>query len=133
VRRTAHGRFGLYEPIHGSAPDIAGRDLANPLATILSAAMLLRWSLGQEPAARAIEAAVGATLDDGYRTRDLVPAATDAGGLKVVGTAGMTDAVIERLGGSSAGQRPSDTGSRSADDDEAIATIVAADALLGLP
>jgi 3-isopropylmalate dehydrogenase len=133
VRRTAHGRFGLYEPIHGSAPDIAGRDLANPLATILSAAMLLRWSLGQEPAARAIEGAVGATLDDGYRTRDLVPAATDAGGLKVVGTAGMTDAVIERLGGSSAGQRPSDTGSRSADDDEAIATIVAADTLLGLP
>ena len=133
-RRTAHGRFGLYEPIHGSAPDIAGRDLANPLATILSAAMLLRWSLGQEPAARAIEGAVGATLDDGFRTRDLVPAATDAGGLRVVGTAGMTDAVIERLGGSSAGQRPSDTGSRAADDDdEAIATIVAADTLLGLP
>jgi 3-isopropylmalate dehydrogenase len=128
--RTAHGRFGLYEPIHGSAPDIAGRDLANPLGTILSAAMLLRWSLGQEPAARAIEDAVGATLDDGYRTRDLVPAATDAGGIKVVGTAGMTDAVIERLGGSSAGPRPSDTGSRSADDE--AATIVAADTLLGL-
>jgi 3-isopropylmalate dehydrogenase len=132
-RRTAHGRFGLYEPIHGSAPDIAGRDLANPLATILSAAMLLRWSLGQEAAARAIEDAVGATLDDGYRTRDLVPAATDAGGLRVVGTAAMTDAVIERLGGGSAGRRPAGTAKGSADDDEAIATIVAADTLLGLP
>jgi len=96
-RRTAHGRFGLYEPIHGSAPDIAGRDLANPLGTILSAAMLLRWSLGQDAAARAIEAAVGAALEDGYRTRDLVPAAIDGDGLRVVGTAAMTGAVVERL------------------------------------
>jgi len=133
-RRTAHGRFGLYEPIHGSAPDIAGRDLANPLATILSAAMLLRWSLGQEPAARAIEDAVGLTLDDGYRTRDLVPTATDAGGLRVVGTAGMTDAVIARLGGGPAGQRPAGTASGpDTADDEAMATIIAADTLLGLP
>ena len=130
-RRTPHGRFGLYEPIHGSAPDIAGRDLANPLGTILSSAMLLRWSLGQEAAARAIEAAVGVTLDDGYRTRDLVPAATDAGGLKVVGTAAMTDAVIARLGGPRAGLHRS--GSDSADDDEAVAAMVAADTLLGLP
>jgi len=99
-RRTAHGRFGLYEPIHGSAPDIAGRDVANPLGTILSAAILLRWSLGEEAAAAAIEAAVGAALDDGFRTRDLVPAgATPAGGdgLRHVGTSGMTDAVIERI------------------------------------
>ncbi len=51
-RRTEHGRFGLYEPIHGSAPDIAGRDAANPLGTILSAAMLLRWSLGLEATRR---------------------------------------------------------------------------------
>ena len=51
TRETAHGRHGLYEPIHGSAPDIAGQDLANPLGTILSAAMLLRWSLGQGDAA----------------------------------------------------------------------------------
>ena len=57
-RRTAHGTFGLYEPIHGSAPDIAGQDLANPIGTILSAAMMLRWSLGREDAAGAIEAAV---------------------------------------------------------------------------
>ncbi|TAK01976.1 MAG: 3-isopropylmalate dehydrogenase [Chloroflexota bacterium] len=127
-RRTAHGRFGLYEPIHGSAPDIAGRDLANPLGTILSAAMLLRWSLGQEAAARAIEAAVGAALDDGYRTRDLVPAATDAGGLRVVGTAGMTDAVIERLG-----QRPGQVDSGGAGDDDTVASMIAANTLLGLP
>ena len=73
-RRTAHGLHGLYEPIHGSAPDIAGRDLANPIGTILSAAMLLRWSLGRPTAADAIEAAVGRALDDGYRTADLWPA-----------------------------------------------------------
>jgi len=101
-RRTAHGRFGLYEPIHGSAPDIAGRDLANPLGTILSAAMLLRWSLGLDAAADAIEAAAGLALDDGYRTRDLLPpgAAPSADdGLRHVGTTGMADAVIERIAG----------------------------------
>ncbi|MCI0343816.1 MAG: 3-isopropylmalate dehydrogenase, partial [Chloroflexi bacterium] len=72
-RRTAHGTFGLYEPIHGSAPDLAGRDVANPIGTILSAAMLLRWSLGREAAAAAVEQAVARTLDDGYRTADLWP------------------------------------------------------------
>ena len=72
-RRTAHGRFGLYEPIHGSAPDIAGRDAANPLGTILSAAMLLRWSLGLDSVAADVEAAVAGALADGYRTNDLVP------------------------------------------------------------
>ena len=127
-RRTAHGRFGLYEPIHGSAPDIAGRDLANPLGTILSAAMLLRWSLGQEAAARAVEAAVGEALDDGYRTRDLVPPSTDAGGLRVVGTSAMADAVIDRLGGPGV-----ERGSTPANDDEDAATMIAADTLLGLP
>ncbi|MEZ0240131.1 MAG: 3-isopropylmalate dehydrogenase [Chloroflexota bacterium] len=95
-RRTAHGRFGLYEPIHGSAPDIAGRDIANPLGTILSGAMLLRWSLGREDAAAAIEAAVAAALDAGVRTGDLVPGG-DTGGLEVVGTIGMTEAVLQRL------------------------------------
>ncbi len=70
-RRTEHGQFGLYEPIHGSAPDIAGRDIANPIGTILSAAMLLRTSLGRADAAEAIEAAVGRALDDGWRTADL--------------------------------------------------------------
>ena len=97
-RRTAHGRFGLYEPVHGSAPDIAGRDLANPAGTILSAAMLLRWSLGLEPAAADIEAAVGAAIADGYRTADLVPPDVDRAGLQVVGTRALTAAIVERLG-----------------------------------
>ncbi len=99
-RRTAHGRFGLYEPIHGSAPDIAGRDAANPLGTILSAAMLLRWSLGLASAADDVEAAVRSAVDDGWRTADLVPADGDADGVRVVGTRAMTEAVLERLGAS---------------------------------
>jgi 3-isopropylmalate dehydrogenase len=97
-RRTAHGRFGLYEPIHGSAPDIAGRNLANPAGTILSAAMLLRWSLGLDAAAASVEAAVTAAIDDGYRTADLVPSDGDRAGLRVVGTREMTAAIVERLG-----------------------------------
>ena len=97
-RRTAHGRFGLYEPIHGSAPDIAGRDAANPLGTILSAAMLLRWSLGLDAAAAEVEAAVDAVLADGYRTADLLPPDGDRAGLRLVGTREMTSAVVERLG-----------------------------------
>ena len=97
-RRTAHGTFGLYEPIHGSAPDIAGQDLANPIGTILSAAMLLRLSLGREDAAAAIEAAVSATLDEGFRTADLLPPDGDERGLHRVGTGGMTAAVVDRLG-----------------------------------
>ncbi len=96
-RRTAHGRFGLYEPIHGSAPDIAGKDAANPLGTILSVAMLLRWSLGLDVAASNLEAAVDAVLADGYRTADLLPPDGDRDGLRVVGTAAMTAAVVERL------------------------------------
>ena len=96
-RETAHGRHGLYEPIHGSAPDIAGQDLANPLGTILSAAMLLRWSLGRAAAAEAIEAAVGDTLVDGYRTRDLVPSGGAAAGTTVVGTREMARIVSERI------------------------------------
>ena len=98
TRVTAYGRHGLYEPIHGSAPDIAGKEIANPIGTILSAAMLCRWSLGREDAAAAIEAAVGRTVDDGFRTPDLMPA--DAGarsGLISVGTTGMTDAIVERV------------------------------------
>ncbi|MEO8274372.1 MAG: 3-isopropylmalate dehydrogenase [Chloroflexota bacterium] len=96
-RRTAHGRFGLYEPIHGSAPDIAGRDLANPAGTILSAAMLLRWSLGLERAAADVEDAVGAAIADGYRTADLLPPDGDRAELRVVGTREMTAAIVERL------------------------------------
>ncbi|MEY2942461.1 MAG: 3-isopropylmalate dehydrogenase [Pseudomonadota bacterium] len=82
------GKMGLYEPIHGSAPDIAGQDKANPLATILSAAMLLRHSFGLESEACRIEAAVAATLAAGYRGADL-------GGNH--GTAALGDAVLECL------------------------------------
>ena len=66
------GRFGLYEPSHGSAPDIAGKDIANPVATILSAAMLLRYSFDLDKEADAIEAAVQSALTDGYRTGDIM-------------------------------------------------------------
>jgi 3-isopropylmalate dehydrogenase len=96
-RRTAHGTFGLYEPIHGSAPDIAGQDRANPIGTILSAAMLLRLSLGREDAAGAVERAVAATLDDGWRTGDLADAGDGDDALVVVGTTAMATAVIDRL------------------------------------
>jgi 3-isopropylmalate dehydrogenase len=97
-RRTAHGVHGLYEPIHGSAPDIAGRDLANPIGTILSGAMLLRWSLGQAAAATAIETAVSRAIDDGYRTADLWPAdGQSTAGLTRVGTLAMTQAIVDRI------------------------------------
>jgi len=85
-------RFGLYEPIHGSAPDIAGQGIANPLATILSCAMLLRWSLGLNAEADAVESAVDAVLAAGYRCRDIITP-----GCKLVGTAEMGDAVVELL------------------------------------
>jgi 3-isopropylmalate dehydrogenase len=71
TRTTQHGRFGLYEPIHGSAPDIAGKGIAHPLGTIASAAMLLRWSLGEIAAADALDKAVEATITAGLRTPDL--------------------------------------------------------------
>jgi 3-isopropylmalate dehydrogenase len=94
--RTQHGRHGLYEPIHGSAPDIAGQDVANPLGTILSAAMMLRWSLGQDAAAGAIEAAVSGVLTDGVRTKDLAPAdAEAAAACTVVGTMEMARRIGE--------------------------------------
>ncbi len=96
-RRTAYGLHGMYEPIHGSAPDIAGRDVANPLATILSGAMMLRWSLGQPAAAEAIERAVADALVAGYRTPDLVAATGDQPGQKRVGTQAMADAVVAAL------------------------------------
>ncbi len=110
-RRTAYGPHGLYEPIHGSAPDIAGKDVANPLATILSGAMMLRWSLGQPLAADAIEKAVAATLAAGYRTADLVGATGEQPGHRKVGTQAMADAVVTSLSaqartGFLAGARP---------------------------
>ena len=96
-RRTQHGQFGLYEPIHGSAPDIAGRDIADPIGTILSAAMLLRTSLGRADAADAVEAAVGQALHDGWRTADLADPTDPADGFVVVGTTAFATAVIEAL------------------------------------
>lgn len=86
---------GLYEPIHGSAPDIAGKDIANPLATILTCAMMLRYSLNCESEAAAIEAAVFSVLDAGWRTGDI---AGDAPSDKIVGTRTMGDLVVEALG-----------------------------------
>ena len=90
---------GLYEPIHGSAPDIAGKDLANPLATILSAAMLLRYSFGLETEAKAIENAVEKVLDDGYRTGDIAGSDRDAVSAagKLVGTKAMGQLVVDYL------------------------------------
>lgn len=85
------GGPGLYEPIHGSAPDIAGQDIANPLATILAAAMLLRHSLQLSEEADAVEHAVAQVLSDGLRTADI------ARGSEAIGTVAMGEAVIERL------------------------------------
>jgi len=83
---------GMYEPIHGSAPDIAGKGVANPLATILSVAMMLRYSFSEEVAAAAIEQAVSDTLDSGLRTADIA-----SEGVQVVGTQAMGDAVVAAL------------------------------------
>ena len=83
---------GMYEPIHGSAPDIAGTGKANPIATILSAAMLLRYSLAETDAAVASVRAVSRALDDGLRTADIA-----APGAPALTTAAMTDAIVERL------------------------------------
>lgn len=84
--------FGLYEPSHGSAPDIAGKGIANPIATILSAAMMLRYSLNLDAAADDIEAAVKKVLQDGYRTADIM-----SEGMTRVGTTLMGDLITERL------------------------------------
>jgi len=84
---------GLYEPSHGSAPDIAGKGVANPLATILSAAMMLRFSLNQPEAAARIEAAVDSVLSQGLRTPDIY-----SEGKTRVGTREMGDAVVQALG-----------------------------------
>ena len=94
VRKRNGGLFGLYEPIHGSAPDIAGQGIANPLAAILSAAMMLRLSFGLEAEATAIEAAVDATIASGFRTADIAGVAART---KNVSTTEMADAVIDRV------------------------------------
>lgn len=88
----AKGNFGMYEPVHGSAPDIAGQDKANPMATILSAAMMLRYTFGLGKEADAVENAVKAVLDQGYRTPDLF-----AGEGTLIGTAEMGRRIAEAI------------------------------------
>lgn len=88
----AQGNFGMYEPVHGSAPDIAGQDKANPMATILSAAMMLRYTFGLLQEADAVENAVKAVLDQGYRTPDLF-----AGEGTLIGTAEMGRRIAEAI------------------------------------
>lgn len=92
TRRTEHGLFGLYEPIHGSAPDIAGQGKANPIAAILSATLLLRYSLGLQREAEAIEAAVEQTINAGYRTEDLREE-----GKEIVSAEEMGSLIVEAL------------------------------------
>ena len=87
------GTLGVYEPIHGSAPDIAGRGIANPLGTILSAAMLLRHSLNLDAEAKAVESAVQKVLDNGLRTADL------GGGRSSLSTTQMSHAVMAAIEG----------------------------------
>jgi 3-isopropylmalate dehydrogenase len=84
--------LGLYEPVHGSAPDIAGKNIANPIAAILSAALMLRYTFGLEEAAKRVESAVRAALAKGYRTPDLVEP-----GKTVVGTKEMGAAIAELI------------------------------------
>lgn len=87
-------KFGMYEPSHGSAPDIAGKDIANPIATILSAAMMLRYSFDLDKEAAAVESAVQKALTEGYRTRDIM-----SKGCNQVGTAQMGDLIAGYLEG----------------------------------
>ena len=86
-------RFGLYEPAGGSAPDIAGKGIANPIAEILSASMMLRYSFGMDAAADAIDRAVEHTLEQGIHTADIALDKT-----RSVGTAAMGDAIVAALG-----------------------------------
>ena len=90
--KLGEGNKGLYEPVHGSAPDIAGKDIANPIAAILSAAMLLRYSFGKTDEAARIEAAVRKVLAQGYRTADIMQ-----DGMRKVGTVEMGEAVLAAL------------------------------------
>lgn len=92
------GEVGLYEPSHGSAPDIAGRNIANPLATILSAAMMLRYSFNMDREAAVMEQAVNRALEEGYRTGDLL-AGSDPGetAIKVMGTKEMGDIIAAKI------------------------------------
>ena len=89
---------GLYEPIHGSAPDIAGRDIANPIGTVLAAAMMLRFSFNLDKEADAIENAVGQALDKGYRTADIMPQDTkEAADCQLVGCKKMGETIVQMI------------------------------------
>jgi 3-isopropylmalate dehydrogenase len=94
---TVGGKINLYEPIHGSAPDIAGKGIANPLGAIATAAMLLRHSFQREAEAHAIEQAISQVLQTGYRTADLKRGATE----RLIGTEEMGALVLEALGAAS--------------------------------
>jgi 3-isopropylmalate dehydrogenase len=85
-------RVGMYEPIHGSAPDIAGKNIANPIATIASAAMMLSYSFQLEKESEAIEQAILHTLEQGYRTKDI-----QSPGCQLVGTIEMGEAILKNL------------------------------------
>jgi 3-isopropylmalate dehydrogenase len=93
------GKTGLYEPIHGSAPDIAGQGKANPIATVLSVSMMLRYGFGKEEAAEAVEKAITRVLESGYRTADIMEA-----GKMQVSTSQMGDLIVENLGVSTGGE-----------------------------
>ena len=86
------GKFGMYEPSHGSAPDIAGKNIANPIATILSAAMMLRFSFDLDREADTVEAAVQKVLSEGFRTGDIM-----SEGCSKVSTSEMGDLIAERI------------------------------------
>jgi 3-isopropylmalate dehydrogenase len=88
----SYGKKGLYEPVHGTAPDIAGKDVANPLASILSMAMMLRYSFGLQEKADQVEAAVRKVLAQGLRTADIAQP-----GMRRVGTQEMGEAVLRAL------------------------------------
>ncbi len=92
-------KFGLYEPSGGSAPDIAGKGIANPIATVLSAAMMLRYSFDLDREADAVEAAVKQVLAEGYRTIDIMPkeGENSGGNITQVGTVLMGDLIAERI------------------------------------
>ncbi len=92
TRQTEHGLFGLYEPIHGTAPDITGQNKANPIASILSLALLLRYSLGLKEEANAIEQVVSHIIEQGYRTEDIREEGT-----QVVGTQEMGQLIAEAI------------------------------------
>lgn len=91
------GNFGMYEPVHGSAPDIAGQNKANPMATILSAAMMLRYTFSLKEEADDIEAAVRSVLADGYRTPDLLSNESDPEGLREIGTVECGSLIADRI------------------------------------